>query len=410
MADISKICVNDTTYDIKDSSARTAMTGATASTAGTSGAVPAPSAGDEAKFLSGGGTWESGGKPMVVLSYGSSTWQDFIDAYTNKVIVYCRASSNSDPATGSQTRMAFMAYVNDASNPTQVEFQYYRSVSSHSASQQGDQVFVYLLKSTNGGTWSVTTREASSKIATGTNLSSSYSNGTITLSGDYSAFTGATSSANGASGLVPAPSSGDQDKVLSGDGTWKTIQASVAGNIPEIWFTTCPTEYNVLTKQVSIPAITQLKQHTLFFILFANAHYASSGTPQLQINSFEALNIVRIDSSSVKNYWSQNEIVAMYYDGFTFRVLNHQDLSNYVQLFQGMENIGKFLGVNQYGAVAPISVTNFTGATSSAAGANGFVPAPAAGDQVKFLCGNGSWANPPTADAITNTQIDELFS
>lgn len=408
MADISKICVNDTTYDIKDTSARTAMTGATSSAAGTSGAVPAPSAGDDTKFLRGDGIWGDGGKPMVILSYGNSTWQDFINAYNNNVIVYCRASSNSNPATGSQTRMAFMAYVNNATTPTEVEFQYYRSVSTHSASQQGDQVFVYKL--TSSGSWTVTTREAMAKIVAGTNLSSSYSNDTLTLNGDYSSFTGATSSANGAAGLVPAPSSGDEDKVLAGDGTWKTIQASVAGNIPEIWFTTCPTEYNVLTKQVSIPAITQLKQHTLFFILFANAHYASSGTPQLQINSFEALNIVRIDGSSVKNYWSQNEIVAMYYDGFTFRVLNHQDLSNYVQLFQGMENIGKFLGVNQYGAVAPISVTNFTGATSSAAGANGFVPAPAAGDQVKFLCGNGSWANPPTADAITSTQIDELFS
>ena len=73
-----------------------------------------------------------------------------------------------------------MAYVNNATNPTEVELQYYRSVSSHSASQQGDQVFIYKL--TSGGTWSVTTREASSKIATSTGLTSSYSNGTLTLS------------------------------------------------------------------------------------------------------------------------------------------------------------------------------------------------------------------------------------
>jgi len=59
---------------------------------------------------------------MVILSYGNSTWSDFINAYNNNVIVYCRASSNSNPASGSQTRMAFMAYVNDATNPTNVEF------------------------------------------------------------------------------------------------------------------------------------------------------------------------------------------------------------------------------------------------------------------------------------------------
>lgn len=123
---------------------------------------------------------------LSILSYGNSTWNDFINAYNNNSIVYCRASSNSNPATGSQTRLAFMAYVNNATNPTEVEFQYYRSVSTHSASQQGDQVFVYKLVS--NGTWTVTTREASSKIATGTNMSSSYSNGVLTLNANLSGY------------------------------------------------------------------------------------------------------------------------------------------------------------------------------------------------------------------------------
>lgn len=377
------------------------MGGATGETGGTHGLVPAPAAGDNTKFLRGDGAWADGGRPMVILSYGNSTWQDFINAYNNNVIVYCRASSGSNPASGSQTRMAFMAYVNSADNPTQVEFQYYRSVSSHSASQQGDQVFVYTLSSASGGTWSVTTSEASSRIVAGTNMQSAYSNGVLTLSGDYQPFVGATGAADGTSGLVPAPSAGDEDKVLAGDGTWKEIQASMAGNIPEIWFATCPTAYDELTKEVSIPAITQLKQHTLFFILFANAHYASTGTPQLQINSFQALNIVRIDGSSVRNYWSQNEIVAMYYDGFTFRVLNHQDLSNYIQLFQGMENIGKFLGVNQYGAVAPMTIPNFVGTTGATDGIGGLVPAPLASDQEKVLYSDGTWDVAPGAKVIT---------
>ena len=119
---------------------------------------------------------------MEILSYGNSTWNDFLTAYTAKKVVYCRASSNSNPASGSQTRLAFMAYVNNADNPTNVEFQYYRSVSSHTSAQQGDQVFVYKLDKTSG--WSVTTREASSKIAAGTNMTSSYSNGTLTLNAD----------------------------------------------------------------------------------------------------------------------------------------------------------------------------------------------------------------------------------
>ena len=141
----------------------TTMVGASDQNDGAGGLVPAPSAGDEDKFLSGDGTYKSGGLPMVILSYGNSTWNEFINAYNNNVIVYCRASSNANPKTGAQTRMAFMAYVSDATNPTSVEFQYYRSMnpSNKTINQMSDQVYVYKL--TSGGVWSVEVREASLK-------------------------------------------------------------------------------------------------------------------------------------------------------------------------------------------------------------------------------------------------------
>lgn len=116
---------------------------------------------------------------MTILSYGNSTWNDFITAYNAKKVVYCRASSGSNPASGSQTRLAFMAYVNNAESPTEVEFQYYRSMSSLSDSQQGDQVFVY--KITSAGTWTVTTRNAFTKMVAGSGLTSTYNNGTLTM-------------------------------------------------------------------------------------------------------------------------------------------------------------------------------------------------------------------------------------
>lgn len=72
--------------------AATDMTGATASTAGAHGLVPAPSAGDENKFLTGGGTWANVTIPpqsyvgmvihsttldteaKVIAQYGGTTW------------------------------------------------------------------------------------------------------------------------------------------------------------------------------------------------------------------------------------------------------------------------------------------------------------------------------------------------
>lgn len=124
------------------------------------------------------GTFE--GETMTILSYGKSTWDDFINAYNTNSIVYCRASSNSNPASGSQTRLAFMAYVNNETTPTNVEFQYYRSVSTHSDSQQGDQVYVYKLDKSSG--WSVIVRQTFTKIVAGTGLTSNWSNGVLTIS------------------------------------------------------------------------------------------------------------------------------------------------------------------------------------------------------------------------------------
>lgn len=208
--DLLGIKLNTTTLtpDINGYVSIPLMTGATSSTGGAAGLVPAPSAGDEDKFLAGDGTFKSGGLPMVILSYGSSTWNDFINAYNNHVIVYARASSNSNPASGSQTRMAFMAYVNNATTPTEVEFQYYRSMSSHSATAMGDQVFVYKLNKNNG--WSVTTRDASIKqIKVDTN-----DPGTVSWSGNVVTLK---------SGL-PKVTSADEGKILKVvNGVWTAV-------------------------------------------------------------------------------------------------------------------------------------------------------------------------------------------
>lgn len=42
-------------------------------------------------------------------------------------------------------------------------------------------------------------------------------------------FTGASSQADGASGLVPAPEQGDQEKFLRGDGEWAALTGQVTG-------------------------------------------------------------------------------------------------------------------------------------------------------------------------------------
>ena len=147
---------------------------------------------------------------MYIASYGHSTYAEVLAAYKANKVVYCRASSSNPPSSGSQNRMAFLAYVSDPTTPTEFEFQYYRSVATHSDSQQGDQVFVYKMNSSTG--WSVTTREAYTKISPSTGLSKSYSSGTLTVS---------------VTNPLPSVSASDNGKVLMVvNGAW------AAANLP----------------------------------------------------------------------------------------------------------------------------------------------------------------------------------
>lgn len=112
---------------------------------------------------------------MYIAAYGKSTYADVLAAYQANKVVYCRASSSSNPASGNQLRMAFLAYVNNEATPTEFEFQYYRSLSSHTYNDQSDQVFVYKLNKTNG--WSVTIRQATTKIIPSTGLAYTFAAG-----------------------------------------------------------------------------------------------------------------------------------------------------------------------------------------------------------------------------------------
>lgn len=58
------------------------------------------------------------------------------------------------------------------------------------------------------------------------------------------------------------------------------------------------------------------------------------------------------------------------------------------------------------GAVTPIPGTttnSFTGATASADGTKGYVPAPQAGDEEKFLRGDGQWAKNKSSSNFTGS-------
>ena len=50
----------------------------------------------------------------------------------------------------------------------------------------------------------------------------------------------------------------------------------------------------------------------------------------------------------------------------------------------------------------------FTGASAEAAGTSGLVPPPAAGDEKKYLCGDGSWATPEAQTTIKICRCENM--
>ena len=136
-----------------------------------------------------------------------------------------------------------------------------------------------------------------------------------------STFTGASASAAGSIGLVPAPAKGEQDKYLKGDGTWGAIQAGDTDNT-RVFYGTCATAAATQRKDVTISDVTELKAGDVFVITFTyNQNY--NGAPTMQINSLGAKNIRRLTGTNAARYeWSDGETIVFVWNGTYFLIAN----------------------------------------------------------------------------------------
>ena len=157
----------------------TNMGAASASAAGKAGLVPAPAAGAQAKYLRGDGTWQT--PPNTTYSNMGGATSSAAGA----------AGLVPAPAAGKQT--SFLRGDGTWVVPTNTTY----GLASTTANG--------LLRQLNGSTSSFMRGDGT--WATPPNTT-------------YSNMGGATSSAAGAAGLVPAPAAGKQTSFLRGDGTW----------------------------------------------------------------------------------------------------------------------------------------------------------------------------------------------
>jgi len=146
-------------------------------------------------------------------------------------------------------------------------------------------------------------------------------------------------------------------------------------------------------------AVSLAKIYTWAKDLFAFNPSATGSTPKITLNdtSFNFIETVggvnKIKESYLPSY--VDDVVEGYYYNNQF----YEDAEHTTLIDPEPGKIYVDISTNtsyRYGGTTYVAITNpidvFTGATSSSAGVAGIVPAPAAGDQNKFLKGDGTWA------------------
>lgn len=204
----------------------------------------------------------------------------------------------------------------------------------------------------------------------------------------YSAFKGATSSAVGGAGLVPAPAAGASNRYLRSDGTWQ-----VPPN----------TTYGVATTSTNGLMSASDKSKLDSIASGANKYTHPSYTAR---NS--GLYKITVDSSghiSAVTAVTKSDITALGIPGQdTNTVYTHPTSSGNKHIPAGGSS-GQILrwsanGTAVWGNDNNTTYSNFRGANTSAAGGSGLVPAPAQGSANRYLRSDGTWQVPPDTNTV----------
>ena len=186
----------------------------------------------------------------------------------------------------------------------------------------------------------------------------------------YANMGAATSSDAGKAGLVPAPSAGAQGKYLRGDGTWQTP-----------------------------PNTTYAKANTstLGLVMIGYAENGKNYPVELDGSGKMFVNVPWTDTNTTYSVVGANGSTGLVKNGST------------VTSASGYTACPIISGVPYY-KDTNTTYANMKAATASAAGAAGLVPAPAAGKQTSFLCGDGTWVVPTnTTYGLASTTANGLL-
>lgn len=252
----------------------------------------------------------------------------------------------------------------------------------------------------------ITRTDIQNKLVAGSNISIAADGKTISATDTtYSAFTGATSLADGTSGLVPAPTTTDVDKFLKGDGTWGTVTAAA----------------NTIFYSNSLE--TGSTRH-----IYKNADMTGAASMQDIIDANELGQVIlRMSLAAEPTTYNDAYLQNIYVASGDYQAL-FLDNNNYygydsTQTSATTFNYGKRELQDKIIAGSNITIaadgktisatdttySDFAGATSQLAGTAGLVPAPTTSDPDKYLKGDGTWATLPGANNISSNDWSGLW-
>ena len=169
------------------------------------------------------------------------------------------------------------------------------------------------------------------------------------------------------------------------------------------YYGTCDTSASTQTKEIT-SSISTLISGLVLIVKFDNAQ-TYNGKPILKIGSVGSITVY----NGYRYMWTAGAVVTFVYDGTRFYATNVGVASTtyygVTKLVDSVASTSTALAATgkSVKTAYDAAVLVMTGATSSAAGTSGRVPAPASGDQDKVLTGAGTWAALPVMTGATSS-------
>ena len=253
----------------------------------------------------------------------------------------------------------------------------------------------------------------------------------------YSAFKGATSSAAGGTGLVPAPAQGDQAKFLKADGTWQTPPNTTYNNATTSTDGLMSSEDKTKLDGIETgankythPSYTNRTSGLYKITVDATGHVSAAtavtktditnlGIPGQDTNTTYAPATDDTDGLMSSEDKVKLDGITAGANKYTHPSYTTRSSGLYKITVDGLGHVSAATAVTKADITAlgiPGSDTNttyspFKGATASAAGGSGLVPAPAVGQDTRYLRGDGTWQTPPnTTYGVATSEDNGLMS